>query len=72
MQKEVKHSQFKCELADCSAEETAVRDQIVIDLHENNIREKVLKKSWDLKTLHEEGMKMESAARGGAEISTES
>ena len=72
VQKEAKHCQYECEQADCSAEETAVRDQIVIDTHENDIREEALKNSWDLKTLREEGMKMESAAGGGAEISTES
>lgn len=49
--KETKHCQFKCKRTDYLAEETAVRDQIVIDTHENNIREEALKKPWDLKTV---------------------
>ena len=49
--KEAKHCQFKCKRTDCFAEETAVRDQIVIGTHENNIREEALKKPWDLKTV---------------------
>ena len=72
VQREAKQCQLKCKQTDCSAEETAVRDQIVIGTHENNIREEAMKKLWDLKTLREEGMKMDSAVRGGAEISSES
>ena len=37
VQKEAKHCQLKCQHADCSAEETAVRDQMIIGTHENNI-----------------------------------
>ena len=70
--KEAKHCSFKCSNADCTAEDTAMRDQIVIGTRENAIHEEALKKSWDLNTLRREGMKMESAARGGAEIAGES
>ena len=72
VQREAKQCQLKCKQTDCSAEETAVRDQIVIGTHENNIREEAMKKLWDLKTLREEGMKMDSAVRGEAEIPSES
>lgn len=72
VQKEAKHCQFKCASNDCTAESTAVRDQIVIGTHHNEIREEALKKSWDLTTLRKEGMKIESATRGGAEIAGES
>ena len=60
---------MKCEHAECSAETTAIRDQIIIGTHNSTIREEALKKSWDLETLCCEGMKIESAVRGGAEIS---
>ena len=43
VQKKAKHCQFKYKQTDCSANEAAVRDQIVIDTHENNIREEALK-----------------------------
>ena len=46
-------------------------DQIVIGTSDNNISESALKKSWNLETLCKEGMKMESAARGGAELAGE-
>ena len=59
--KEAKHCHFKCNSDDCTAENTAVRDQIVIGTHNNSIREEALKKSWDLTTLRTEGMKLESA-----------
>ena len=44
---------------------TAVRDQIVIGKDNSKVREEVLKFSWDLATLRREGMKIESAVRGG-------
>ena len=69
--KEAKHCAFKCASADCTAESTAIRDQIVIGTHHNEIREEALKKSWDLPTLRKEGMKIESATRSGAEIAGE-
>lgn len=65
---EAKHCSFKCDSAECSAEDTAIRDQIIIGMKNNNIRQESLKRSWDLKTLRQEGMKIESAERGGAEI----
>ena len=71
VQKEANHCTFKCTHPDCTAEEIAVRDQIIIGTKESSIREEALKKSWDLNTLRNEGMKMESAARSGAEISGE-
>ena len=72
VQKESKHCNFKCSSEECTAEETAIRDQIIIGTRDNSIREESLKKSWDLKTLRIEGMRMESAARSGAEIAGES
>ena len=69
--KEAKHCHFKCQHENCTAEEIVIRDQIVIGMGDNSIRDEVLKKSWDLQTLRKEGMKMESAARSGAEISGE-
>ena len=71
VEKEAKHCQFKCEHEDCSAEMIAVRDQVVIGITSDEIREEALKKSWDLDTLRREGMHMESAAKGAAEISGE-
>ena len=72
VQAEAKHCQLKCIHADCTAEEMAVRDQIIIGTTNDAIRDDALKKSWDLLTLRSEGMKMESAARGGVQISGQS
>ena len=66
--KEAKHCQFNCRHADCTAEETAIRDQIIIGTAEPNIREEALLRSWNLQQLRQEGMKMESACKSGAEI----
>ena len=66
-----KHCNFTCTAESCTAEDTAVRDQIIIGLKRNDIRQEALKKSWDLDTLWREGMKMEGAARGEAEINGE-
>ena len=63
---EAKHCDFKY-----TAEDNAVRDQIIIGPKSNDICQEALKKSWDLDTLKREGMKMESAATGGAEINGE-
>ena len=52
----------------CSAEDTSVRDQIVIGTINDQIREEALKKSWTLETLRKEGMHMESAAKGTLQI----
>ena len=68
---EAKHCNFKCSSADCTAEDTAIRDQIIIGMKDNYIRQEALKRSWDLLTLRQEGMKIESATRGGAEIAGE-
>ena len=46
---EAKHCNFKC-----TAEDTAVRDQIIIKLKCNDILQEALKKSWDLDTLQRE------------------
>ena len=70
--KEAIHCYFKCESATCTADQTATRDQIIIGTNQNKIREEALLKSWDLPTLRKEGMKIESACKGGAEISVES
>ena len=68
---EAKHCQFKCNDEDCNAEETAIRDQILIGTSNSDIRDEALKQSWGLSELRREGMKMESAARSGAQISNE-
>ena len=44
VQKEAKHCNFKCPSNGCTAENIAVRDQIVIGLVENSIRQEALKK----------------------------
>ena len=68
VEREAKSCFFKCKHADCTAEDTAVRDQIVIGTCNNKIREEALLRSWDLKTLRTEGMRLESASRGESEI----
>ena len=69
--KEAKHCDFKCTSAACTAEDTAVRDQIVIGMKSDDIRQEALKNSWALKDLRTNGMRMESASKGAAEISGE-
>ena len=69
VEKEARLCQFKCDHVDCSAEVTAVRDQIIIGTNNVKIREEALLRSWKLKELRREGTKMESAARGELEIS---
>ena len=71
VEKEAKSCSFKCTHADCSAETTAIRDQIIIGTSNGKIREEALLQSWNLNTLRTEGMKIESASRGEAEISGE-
>ena len=62
--KEAKHCYFKCHHSDCDAEETAIRDQIIIGTRNNTVRDDALLKSWNLATLRQERMKIESATRG--------
>ena len=69
--KEAKHCHFNCAHNDCTAEQTATRDQIIIGTTESSIREEALLRSWDLRQLRQEGMKMESAYKTGAEITGE-
>ena len=69
--KEARHCQFKCGSADCSAESTAIRDQVVIGIVSDEIRQEALKNSWSLVDLRKEGMRLESAAKGASEISGE-
>ena len=69
---EAGHCTFKCESDTCSAQEIAVRDQIVIGTVNDEIREEALKKSWTLATLRKEGMRMESASKGASQIAGDS
>ena len=57
---DAKHCHFNCESPQCTAKETAVRDQIITRLKDNEICHKALKRSWDLEPLRKEGMKIES------------
>jgi hypothetical protein len=66
--KEAKHCQFTCDSEQCTAEKTAVRDQIVIGTINDGIREEALKMSLVLDTLRSEGMRIESAAKAASTI----
>ena len=68
VEKEAKHCQFKCASTDCTAEMTAIRDQVVIGCSSDDIREEALKKSWEFNDLRKEGMHIESAAKGESAI----
>ena len=70
--KEAKHCNFKCSFARCTAEDLAIRDQILIGTSHEKIREEALKGSWDLAKLRKEGMHIESATKGAAELAGES
>ena len=59
----------ECTGNDCTAEEYAMRDQIVVGTHNEQIREAAMLKDWDLKTLRSKGMKIESAASGEEKMS---
>ncbi len=71
VENEAKHCQFHCESTNCTALSTAVRDQIVIGISSEEIREEALKNAWELGLLRKEGMRLESAAKGASEISGE-
>ena len=62
VEKEAVHCYFKCANDNCTADTIAIRTNC------HNIREESLLKSWDLQQLCTEGMRMESALRGGTEI----
>ena len=47
---EANHCSFKCASVNCTAEDTIIRDQIIIDTVDNDIRQEALKRSWDLET----------------------
>ena len=71
VEKEAKHCNFKCADSNCTSERIAIRDQIIIGTSNVKIREEALKQSWDLKQLRREGMQIESALHGVAELSGE-
>ena len=60
--------QFQCDNEYCTARDTAARDQIVIGLLSEEIREEALKNAWDISNLRKEGMRIESAFKGASEI----
>ena len=45
-----------------------MRGQILIGTNNDKIRDEALKRSWGLGELRQEGMKMKSAVRSGAQI----
>ena len=69
VEKESKHCQFQCQGPECTAGAIAVRDQIIIGILNEEIREEALKNSWDLTCLRKEGMRLESASKSASEIS---
>ena len=69
VEQEAKHCTFKCATAGCTADKIAIRDQIIIGIVSEKIREEALKESWDLAALRTNGMKLDSATRGATEIS---
>ena len=69
IESEAKMCKFKCPSATCTAENIAVRDQIIIGTNNSTIRKEALIKSWDLTDLKKGGTQLESAVRGEAEIS---
>ena len=71
VEKEAKHCELKCVSPACTAQNVAIRDQIVIGSSSDQIREEALKESWGLAELRKEGMRLESASKGAAEISGE-
>ena len=71
VEKEAKHCELKCVSPACTAQNVAIRDQIVIGTSSDQIREEALKESWGLAELRKEGMRLESASKGAAEISGE-
>ena len=56
VEKEAKHCSYKCTHDDCIAENTAIRDQIIIETLNDRIKEDVLKNSWDVQNLRKNGM----------------
>ena len=54
---------------DCTAEDNAIRDQLVIATTKENIREKAIIKMWNLAELRQKGKNYEGAAAGEEKIS---
>ena len=52
---EAKHCRFNCESPQCTAEETAVRDQIIIGLKDNDIHQEALKQVMGPRIFKERG-----------------
>ena len=71
VEKEAKHCSYKCTHADCTAEDIAIRDQIIIGTTNDKIREESLKNSWDYATLRKEGMHIESAFKSAEALSAD-
>lgn len=71
IEQEAKHCMFSCESRECTGEMVSIRDQIVIGLQNEEIRQEALKNSWNLKELRANGTRLESAFRGAATISGE-
>jgi hypothetical protein len=69
--KAAQHCNFKCHNDDCTAEDTAIRDQIIIGTTHDKIREEALKNSWDFRQLRMEGMRIENATKGLEELNNE-
>ena len=69
VEKEAKTCSFTCDSEACTAQNTVIRDQIIIGTINTKIQEEALNKSWDLKTLKQKGMHLESALKSAASIS---
>ena len=72
VEKEAKNCNYKCEHTDCTAEDIAIRDQIIIGTTNSKIREEALKNSWDYTTLRKEGMHIESAYKSAEALTSDS
>lgn len=65
------HCNYKCHNADCTTEDTAIRDQIIVGTTHDKIREEALKNSWEIQQLRKEEMRIESATKGMQELNHE-
>ena len=72
IEREAKNCNYKCQHEDCTAENTAIRDQIIIGTTNSKIQEEALKNSWDYATLRKEGMHIESAYKSAEALSSDS
>ena len=70
-EKEAKYCNFKSQDQNCKSEKIAARDQLILGISNNKIREEALKQSRNLDQIQREGMQIKNVLHGVAQPSGE-